>query len=175
MTLSNREEIPEGTYRAEVAGEAYELRFQGGEVYVNGTRVAVSFEPVASGQYSLLVDGQSFGITISQGSTGPVRVSVEGREVDVEVRDEMDLLLERFGVGEAGRAAHREIHAPMPGLVLTVHIQEGQAVQAGEGLLVLEAMKMENELRAPADGTVRVVHVKPGDPVTKGQLLMELE
>jgi biotin carboxyl carrier protein len=175
MTTSNGGTVPSGTYRAKVGEQDYEIRVESGQVYLNGTPVAVSFELVSSGHYSLIIDGRSLGITVSRSTTGSVRVTVEGREVEVAVQDEMDLLLERFGVGKAGIAAHREVRAPMPGLVLAVQVLEGQTVQAGEGLLVLEAMKMENELRAPADGAVRTVHVKPGDPVSKGQLLVEFE
>jgi len=175
MTLSNRGTVPSRTYRAEIGGRVYEIRIESGQVYLDGRPVTVSFEPVGPGHYSLLLEGQSFGITISRNAAGSMHVTVGGREMEVTVRDEMDLLLERFGVGAAGGGAHREVHAPMPGLVLSVHVQEGQTVRAGEGLLVLEAMKMENELRAPGEGTVRAVHVKPGDPVTKGQLLVEFE
>jgi pyruvate carboxylase subunit B len=63
----------------------------------------------------------------------------------------------------------------MPGLVVRVQVEPGQAVGAGAGLVVLEAMKMENELRSAAAGVVRSVRVKPGEPVEKGQVLVELE
>jgi pyruvate carboxylase subunit B len=62
----------------------------------------------------------------------------------------------------------------MPGLVVRVHVQEGDEVQAGQGLVVMEAMKMENELRAAAAGTVKRVHVAPGKAVEKGAILVEL-
>jgi pyruvate carboxylase subunit B len=91
------------------------------------------------------------------------------------VQDEHDLLLEEYGLDEAGGAAEREIRAPMPGLVLSVMVEDGQAVSEGDGLVVLEAMKMENELRAPADGVVKTVHVAPQDAVDKDALLIEME
>ena len=85
---------------------------------------------------------------------------------------------------DAGAAAHLQaqagtrsssISAPMPGTVLKVHVQKGSTVKAGEPLLVLEAMKMENSLTSPRDGVVRAVHVGVGDRVAGGSLLVELE
>jgi pyruvate carboxylase subunit B len=93
----------------------------------------------------------------------------------VEVKDERGLLLERFGLAEAVEDRAREVRAPMPGLVVSVLVAPGRQVRAGEGLVVLEAMKMENELRAAADGTVKAVHVAPGDAVGKNALLVEFE
>jgi pyruvate carboxylase subunit B len=60
----------------------------------------------------------------------------------------------------------------MPGLVVAVPVSEGQAVKAGQGIVILAAMKMENELRAPADGVVRAIRVAPGDAVDQGQALV---
>jgi pyruvate carboxylase subunit B len=100
---------------------------------------------------------------------------VAGRARTVRVKDEHDLLLERFGLKEAGAGAERTIQAPMPGLVLEVNVEEGDAVEAGDALLVLEAMKMENELQAPVDGTVKAIHVEADDTVDKNALLVELE
>src|SRR5690606_37538113 len=82
---------------------------------------------------------------------------------------------ERFGMDTGASAAQREVRAPMPGLVLQVLVAPGDAVEEGQGLVVLEAMKMENELRAPAAGTVAAVHVAPGVAVGKNALLMEME
>ncbi len=65
--------------------------------------------------------------------------------------------------------------APMPGLVVRVTVQPGDVVAAGQGLVVMEAMKMENELRAPAAGTVKSVRVVPGTAIEKGAVLVELE
>ena len=67
------------------------------------------------------------------------------------------------------------LRAPMPGLVVRILVEPGQAVARGGGLVVLEAMKMENELKAAADGTVKTVRVGTGEPVEKGQVLVEFE
>ena len=67
------------------------------------------------------------------------------------------------------------LRAPMPGLIVQLRVKVGDTIAAGDGLVVMEAMKMENELRAQAAGTVRAVHVSVGAAVEKGALLVELE
>ncbi len=130
----------------------------------------------ASGAETVLVivDGRPRVVTVERDG-GTARVWVDGTPVEVEVRTEADLLLERFGLDAGDAGAEREVRAPMPGLVLRVLVEPGQAVEAGAGLVVLEAMKMENELTAPAAGTVAAVHAAPGDAVGKNDLLVEVD
>ena len=130
----------------------------------------------ASGAETLLVvvDGRPRVATVERdGAT--TRVWVDGTPVEVDVRTEAQQLLERFGLDADDAAAGREVHAPMPGLVLRVLVAPGDAVEAGQGVVVLEAMKMENELAAPAAGTVAAVHVAAGDAVGKNDLLLEID
>jgi pyruvate carboxylase subunit B len=77
--------------------------------------------------------------------------------------------------GGADDVADRTVVAPMPGLILKVEVEVGQAVKAGQGVVVVEAMKMENELKAPADGVVARIEVQPGQTVDKGATLLVLE
>ena len=84
-----------------------------------------------------------------------------------------DLLLERLGMSNAAVAKVNELKAPMPGLIVDIRVQPGQAVLKGDPLLVLEAMKMENILKAPADGTVSSIKVTLRDNVQKGQVLVQ--
>ncbi len=123
---------------------------------------------------AIVVDGQPHVVTVERDEAG-TRVWVGGAPVEVTVKTEADLLLERFGLDAGDAGAEREIKAPMPGLVLRVLVQPGDAVREGQGVVVLEAMKMENELTAPASGTVAAVHAADGDAVSKGQLLIEVD
>jgi pyruvate carboxylase subunit B len=122
----------------------------------------------------LVVDGRPRVATVERDG-GVTRVWVGGTPVEVETRTDADLLLERFGLDAGDAAADREVHAPMPGLVLRVLVEPGQEVEEGQGVVVLEAMKMENELTAPAAGTVAAVHVAAGDAVAKNELLIEVD
>ena len=123
---------------------------------------------------SIVLDGRPRVVTVERDGAG-TRVWVDGAPVDVTVKTEADLLLERFGLDAADAGAEREIKAPMPGLVLRVLVAPGDAVEAGQGVAVLEAMKMENELTAPASGTVAAVRAAAGDAVAKGDVLVELD
>jgi pyruvate carboxylase subunit B len=128
---------------------------------------------LGGGAVLVVADGRPVVATVERdGKTA--RVTVGGHVVEVSLRTETDLLLERFGMDAADTGAEREVRAPMPGLVLRVLAAPGEAVEAGQGLVVLEAMKMENELKAPAAGTVAAVHAAPGAAVSKGDLLVEL-
>jgi biotin carboxyl carrier protein len=163
------------TYRALVGDRSFDVVFEDGRLLLDGQPVAYTFDQVADGYYTLLLDGKSFPVLLEADADGRVRVHLAGRQIEVQVKDERALLLERFGLQRTGTAAQRTVRAPMPGLVLRVIAEPGQAVRKGDGLLVLEAMKMENELRAQADGVVKAVHVTPGDAVGKNALLLEFE
>jgi pyruvate carboxylase subunit B len=97
-----------------------------------------------------------------------------GEAVEVEVMDERTAHIRSLvGTGK-GHSAGGPLRAPMPGLVTKVLVEPGVMVTAGQGLLVLEAMKMENELKAPAAGVVLAVRVSAGQAVEKGLPLVEL-
>ena len=167
--------LTDRTFRALIGDQRFDFAFDQGRLLIDGKPVAYTFELVSEQHYALILDGQSLPVVIEEQPGGRLRVAIAGRAVDVVVKDEKALLLERFGLNEAGNAAERTVHAPMPGLVLSVMVEPGQHVHPGESLLVLEAMKMENELRAHTDGVVKALHVTPGDAVVKNALLLEFE
>lgn len=117
--------------------------------------------------------GVCYPMTILQPEAKKVRIWSHHHAVDATVRDEKDQLLDSWGYDPEASAAERELVAPMPGLVLSVAVAAGQHVSAGDPLLVLEAMKMENELRAESDCTVEAVRVAAGEAVGKKQVLIE--
>jgi biotin carboxyl carrier protein len=100
---------------------------------------------------------------------------VDGYRFDVEALDEGRRALRDLSVANAGPSGPAPIVAPMPGLIVRVNVAVGEIVEAGQGVVVMEAMKMENELRATAAGKVRSVEVSPGTAVEKGTLLVSLE
>jgi len=101
---------------------------------------------------------------------------VDGRRIGVAVESPRRSTSGGRGAAAGGTSAGpHTVVAPMPGKIVKVLVRPGDAVQARQGLVVVEAMKMENELRAPRAGTVRALHVQSGDPVDAGQLLVELD
>lgn len=166
--------MPHRTFRALIDDRAFDLTLEGDTLTLDGTPRQWTFEPVGDGCFSLLVDGRSVSVVVRPLDDGRLRVHLDGHTHTVQVQDEHDLLLERFGLADITASAEREVRAPMPGLVLNVMVQEGESVEAGDGLLVLEAMKMENELHAPAAGTIGAIHVAVNDAVDKDALLIEI-
>lgn len=167
--------LPDGTFQAIVGDRSFDLTFRDGQLFIDGDPVTYSFEPAGDACYALIVEGRSTPVVIESDQRSRVDVRIDGRRIGVDVKDERALLLDRFGFDAASASAEREIHAPMPGLVLSIAVEPGQAVKEGDGLIVLEAMKMENELRAHIDGVVKHIHVAPGDAVGKNDLLLELD
>ena len=100
---------------------------------------------------------------------------VDGYRFEAEALDERTRAIRDLSAATAGPTGPAPIIAPMPGLIVRVNVNPGDKVEAGQGLVVMEAMKMENELRATAAGTVRSVEVSPGTAVEKGALLVALE
>jgi len=92
-----------------------------------------------------------------------------------EINDNYDEMLQKLGLVGLGVKKAGELKSPMPGLVLKVNFNEGEKVKKGEGIIILEAMKMENILKSPTDGVIKSVHVKVGDVVDKNQLLVRFE
>jgi len=100
---------------------------------------------------------------------------LDGFRYEVEALDERSRAIRELAGAAAGPSGPAPLVAPMPGMIVRVAVQVGDVVQAGQGLVVMEAMKMENELRAGAAGTVKAVLAQPGVAVEKGAVLLELE
>jgi len=162
-------------FRASVDNKTYTFTLEGDQLYVEGKPVSYSLEEIFPGYYSLLIEGTSITAVLQSLSDGVYRVTIQNQVFEVFVQDERQLLLESLGVMQGAEAGIKELRAPMPGLVLAVHVTPGEQVDAQDALLVLEAMKMENELRAPADAVVQEVYVRPGEAVVKDQLLLTFE
>lgn len=106
---------------------------------------------------------------------GTFTLWVDGYRFETEALDERTRSIRDLSAAAAGPSGPAPIVAPMPGLIVRVNVNPGDEVVAGQGIVVMEAMKMENELRATAAGTVRSVEVIPGTAVEKGALLVALE
>ena len=142
------------------------------EVRVDGRRVDVDARLPASGSGSgsLLLDGVSYVVDLGEAGADTL-VAVDGETFRVQL--DPGAGRRRGPAGPvAGSGAGQRLVAPMPGKVVKVLVQVGQPVERGAGLVVLEAMKMENEFRATGSGTVREIHVEPGQAVDAGALLV---
>ncbi len=166
------------TYIAESGGREHRLDVQqdrdGLRVRLDDREFEVDLLRVDPALYSLLIGGRSYEIDLLE-MEDAFMVLVDGQPFRVEVQDEQQRRLRAAaGKGEA-RAGKRVVTAPMPGKVVKLLIRPGDAVNAGDGLIVVEAMKMENELKAPAAGTVKEVRVEEGKAVSGGETLIVIE
>ncbi len=139
---------------------------------LDGRPVEADVALVEPGVYSVLVGTRSYELRVREGAGGALDVYVNGRRYPVRLRDPRRLGRTRGRVEREGR---REIVAPMPGKVVRVLVSPRQKVEAGQGLLVVEAMKMQNEIRSPQAGTVAEIRVTEGDAVGSGQALVVVE
>ena len=103
-----------------------------------------------------------------------VELIINGQLFTIQIKDHLDLLIEDLGFNKEDNDLERFIHSPMPGLVLEVKVKQGERVQAGTPLLILEAMKMENVISSPSDAVIEEIHVSSTDSVSKGALLITL-
>jgi biotin carboxyl carrier protein len=144
------------------------------QVSVDGELVEADFQSVANQPiYSLILNGQSYEASISASDEG-LQVLLRGQLFNVSVEDERQRRLRQSSGGATDLSGEYNLKAPMPGLVVTIPVEEGQEIVSGDILLILESMKMQNELKAPRDGTVNRVRVHAGDSVDQNQILMIL-
>lgn len=132
---------------------------------VNDEGRIIDVAEVAPGRFSLLLDGASFEVHVEE-RNGQYRVHTGGADLVAEVEDPRRWQ-GRGGRG-GGKEGRQEITAPMPGKIITVLVEEGQKVEEGQGLVVVEAMKMQNEIPSPKPGVVEKVLVQAGDTVEHG-------
>ena len=161
-------------YFVKLDGIAHEISVDGDSVVIDGSPARAHLEMVQGTPVChLVLDGRSHTFAVSaSGSGGKWALVDRGEVVEVEVLDERTRHIQGLvGAGKT-QAGGGTVKAPMPGLVVKILVEPGAAVAAGQGLVVLEAMKMENEIKAASAGVVESVAVQPGQAVEKGAALV---
>ena len=144
-------------------------------IAVNGQVLTVDFNSV-NGQpvYSLLVDSKSYEAYVYPGEE-KWEVLLMGRQFQVMVEDERDKRLRAAAGGSVSETGEYQLKAPMPGMVVSILVEEGQEVEKGQVLLILESMKMQNELKSPRAGIIGRLRVKAGESVEQRQTLLSVQ
>jgi biotin carboxyl carrier protein len=167
-------ESPPVKYIAEIDGmefpveilDEHHIRF--GEEIIDVDLAAVSGQPL----YSLLVNGESY-----EGYIYPDedswQVLLLGQFYSVQVTDERERRLRTSDLGTT-TTGEFSLKAPMPGLIVSIQVEDGQQVEKGHVLVILESMKMQNELRSPRSGRISRLRVKSGDSVEQKQILLSV-
>lgn len=160
-------------YIVEFRGLRWEIRLAGDRVVVNGTEHPARLVRFSGSPTGVLeLEGRRVPVVLESRGNGRWVVAVRGDRHDVTVLDQRLEQVRRTAAGVRPHGSPDVLRAPMPGLVVRVPAQIGQAVEAGASLVVLEAMKMENELKAIGPAIVDRIEVRPGQPVEKGEVLV---
>lgn len=154
------------TFKVDVLGN-------GGRVTVDGIDHRIDFIRLSSQTYSLILNGHSFYLYL-QSEGGSVKAIHDGMEYTLLVEDRHSSLLRSLQGTTTLERAVAEVTAPMPGMVTKVEVRKGTQVEQGGGLVILEAMKMENEIRAPARGIVTEILAETGKSVERGEVLVRI-
>jgi biotin carboxyl carrier protein len=152
-----------------------EYKEENGILLLNGKRFLFDIVPSGRNTFSILKDNKSYNaelISFDQ-SLKILRLKINGVTVEAEVKDQLDLLLEQMGLeGKEGNKV-QDLKAPMPGLIMDIMVKEGEEVENGTPLLILEAMKMENIIKSTGKGVIKLIKVNKGQSVEKNQVLIQ--
>jgi biotin carboxyl carrier protein len=159
------------SYQVSIGEREYQVRIHQGKLTVDGEPLDVSLTTLnGSGMHLLRRNRQALELYFSHQDMKTYQVLVEGHLVQALVR-----LAGRGAYPQRKTCQEGHLLAPMPGLVVDVHVTEGEVVEKGQLMAVVESMKMQMQLRAAMEGRVRRVAVRAGEQVEKGQLLIQLE
>jgi biotin carboxyl carrier protein len=152
-----------------------EFREENGEIFLNDKVIVANISSIGEGKFSVIKDNQSYQVEVVSFDvqTKKFLLKINGMTTEVQIQDKLDLILEKMGIESADSKKVQDLKAPMPGLISEIKVNEGDEVEAGQPLLILEAMKMENLIKAPGKGTVKSIPVKKGQSVEKNQVLIK--
>jgi biotin carboxyl carrier protein len=163
-------------YHVTINGRTLQVDLEGERVRVDGVEISSAELAVFPGTAvrHLLTDGRSTTVVAARGDDGWDLV-VDGWPVQAQVVDERTRAIQAMTGRGGAPQGPKPVRAPMPGLVVRIEVAAGDVVRQGQGVVIMEAMKMENELRAEAPGRVSRVLVQTGEAVQKGAVLVEFE
>jgi biotin carboxyl carrier protein len=139
------------------------------KISLDGQPVDADAVEIDPNTFSLILEGQSYEVRITPSADGVLKLQTGLQEFSAEVVDPRAWRGRRHGALEV--EGRQQVTAPMPGKVIRILVQAGDRVEAGQGLLVVEAMKMQNEIRSPKGGTIERLQVKEGQAVNAGEVL----
>ena len=166
-------------YKAKVEGQVFEFEFSDEKALkgtVNGTDFEMDFASKGSVKH-VIHEHKSYTLELVHFNREEKTcvLMVNNQELTVSIEDRFDALLHSLGMDTMNSQKVNELKAPMPGLVLKIMVAPGQEISKGDGLLILEAMKMENIIKSPTDGVIKSIEVEKTNAVEKNQVLIKFE
>lgn len=148
-----------------------------GQWMINDTPAALDIQVQPNGLISVLLHNKSYTATVEKvdKKAKELVLKIDGQPYTVAIKEPIDQLLSSMGLDLKAMQKIEPVKAPMPGMVLKVLVEPGQQINKGDGLLILEAMKMENVLKATGTATVKAIKINERTAVEKGTILIELE
>jgi biotin carboxyl carrier protein len=161
-------------FKAKINSNSYDVKFEKSEAFLNEKIFDWDITKTGDRGYHIISNNTSYRAEIINidKQLKTVLLKLNGKKIEVSLKDKFDLLLEKLGMDTVVTAKVNDIKAPMPGLIIEIQIKEGDEVKKGDPIMILEAMKMENILKSPGDGIVKSIKVKKGDSVEKNHILV---
>ncbi|MEM6842419.1 MAG: acetyl-CoA carboxylase biotin carboxyl carrier protein subunit [Bacteroidota bacterium] len=150
------------------------VEVKGSQIYIGEQSVDLDIHRLSATEFHVIYQHRSYRLEIVEAdySAKKFAMLINGKKVSVALQSELDRLLETLGMDATLESVVKEVRSPMPGLIRTLNVQEGDSVEPGDKLLTLEAMKMENAIKSPSSGTIASVMVETGQSVEKNQVLV---
>lgn len=166
--------------RAIIGDNNYEIEFDTDSKFkgtINGDVFDFKIDSNIENNYSVLYRSSIFDIDLVSFDTDKklVNILVNGNSFEIEIEDKFDFIIKKLGLRESNSTVEGFVESIMPGLIIDIHVVEGESVVKGQKLVTLEAMKMENIIKSPRHSIIRKVSIKKGHTVEKGDVLFELE
>ncbi len=163
-------------FKVKINDRIFEIDFISEEkISINGKINNVNIEIFKENIFSILLNNKVFEISIKKDKNSFYVGEVKNKNFEVEIEDESEQLIHKFEESIDKGPKRTFVKAPMPGLILKLEVKLGDKIQQGQGLLILEAMKMENEIKSPVSGEIKEMHVSEKATVEKGQNLIMIE
>jgi biotin carboxyl carrier protein len=155
----------------------FEIIHKNGQYLLNGEVIQLDIHNENAYQTHILHENHSYNVSIHKIDTenNEVSLTINGKKAVVKLRSQTELLLKSLGLENALVTKIEVVKAPMPGLIHSILVEEGQEVQKGDPLLILEAMKMENIIKAPGDGTIAKIQAVLRASVDKNEVLIRFK
>lgn len=163
-------------YEAKVNSDSsYSVVHQDGEFTLDGVPANADIHRVNDHTFQVLFEGGSYTVHLLafDQDNGTVSLSINDKHAEVKLSTELERLLKKLGMENLANTKVSSVKAPMPGLIHSILVAEGDEISKGDPLLILEAMKMENIIKSPTDGSIKKIHAVIGASVEKGKVLVE--
>ncbi len=144
---------------------------------INDVQTPIDIYEINSNTFHVILNNKTYSAELLNYNKAEktIQIIVNNHIYTLSIKNKLDLLLDQIGIGNTQNKKANNLKAPMPGLVLKVLVQEGDTVQKGDSLLILEAMKMENVLKATSNAVIKKVNIAAKHTVEKGAVLLVME